>query len=469
MRRTKIVCTIGPATSSKETLAELITAGMDVARLNFSHGTAQWHSRMIKTIREQALLLGKPVAILQDLAGPKIRIGLMQKGGVTVKPGSIFVLTTRQVVGNAREASVSYPDLPRDVKPGDTILLSDGALEFKVLECVGENIECEVVVGGELSSNKGINLPTGTIRAPVLSEEDRRDLEFGLDAGVDYVALSFVKEAEEIIKVKNIIEGRRLTTPVVAKIERHEALDSIDAIIDASDAIMVARGDLAVETSLERVPLVQKMLIKKANALAKPVITATQMLKSMVDNRRPTRAEASDVANAIFDGSDAVMLSEETAVGKYPVEAVEMMGKLALAAESVYEYGGPLKLGAAQGEGVAEAIGQAACFCAQSLRAKAIITPTRSGSTARMVARYRPAQPIVAASPFVATVRRLSLLWGVYPFLVEPTEDMDQMIARAKEVAAQKGFAKKGDMVIITAGHPPSSFGSTNLIKVEVI
>lgn len=469
MRHTKIVCTIGPATSSQEVLTELITQGMDVARLNLAHGTSQWHSRMIKTIRELSLLLGKSVGILQDLAGPKIRIGLVQKGPVTVKPGSIFVLTTRQVVGNAREVSVSYQDLPRDVRPGDTILVGDGAIELKVLESVGENIECEVVVGGELSSHKGINLPTGTIKAPALSEEDRRDLEFGLEAGVDYVALSFVKEAEEIIKVKKIIEGRRLTTPVVAKIERHEALDRIDAIIEAADAIMVARGDLAVETPLERVPLVQKMLIKKANAYAKPVITATQMLKSMVDNRRPTRAEASDVVNAVFDGSDAVMLSEETAVGKYPVEAVKVLSKLVLAAESVYEYGGPLKQGPPEGEGLSEAIGQAACSCAQRLKAKAIITPTRSGTTARMVARYRPAQPIVAASPYVATIRRLSLVWGVHPFLVEPTDDVDKMIARGKELAVQKGFAKKGDVVIITAGHPEASPGSTNLIKVEVI
>lgn len=468
MRRTKIVCTIGPASSSKEILTDLIKEGMDVARLNFSHGTTQWHGRIIKAIRELALLLGKPVAILQDLAGPKIRIGPVQKG-VTVRAGSIFVLTTRQMVGNAKEASVSYPGLPQDVRPGDTILLSDGALELKVLESVGENIECEVVVGGELSSNKGINLPTGTIKAPILSDEDRRDLEFGLDNGVDYLALSFVKGAEEIIKVKDIIQGRGFTTPVVAKIERHEALAEIDSIIAAADAIMVARGDLAVETSLEMVPLVQKMLIKKANAQAKPVITATQMLKSMVDNRRPTRAEASDVVNAIFDGTDALMLSEETAVGKFPVEAVKMMNKLALAAETMYDYGHALKEEVEKGKGVPEAIGHAACSCALDLAAKAIITPTRSGSTARMVARFRPAQPIVAVSPYVATVRRLCLTWGVYPFLVEPSEDVDQMIARAKEVAEEKGLVAKGDVVVITAGHPAGLPGSTNLIKVETI
>jgi pyruvate kinase len=327
LRRTKIVCTIGPATDTPEMLAALMDAGMNVARLNFSHGTLDEHGQRINRIREIAHRKKLPVAILQDLSGPKLRTGLMA-APVVLKSGDIFILTNREVPGDAQAVSVTYPDLPIQVKVGETILLADGAIQLQVIDKNKTDLRCRVIDGGVLDSHKGINLPQSSLAIPALTEKDRADLEFGLETGVDFVALSFVRKPSDIQLVKEVMQTRNCSVPIIAKIEKHEALEKIDAIIAAADGIMVARGDLAVETPLERVPLVQKSLIKKCNSVGKPVITATQMLISMVEEPRPTRAEANDVANAVLDGTDAVMLSEESTIGKYPVRAVQVMDKI---------------------------------------------------------------------------------------------------------------------------------------------
>ena len=343
-RKTKIVCTIGPASESPHILEALIQAGMNVARLNFSHGTQEEHLKKIQTLRKIADQRKQPVAILQDLAGPKIRVGKVKEGGVELKQGEKFLLTGREILGDEREVSVSYPSLPEEVRPGDTILLADGTIALEVLGSDGKDIECRVVMGGMLTSQKGVNFPTRSILASAFTEKDREDLLFGIRHGVDLVSLSYVRNREDIETVKSLLKRESTPLPVIAKIERKEVLDHIDEILLASDGIMVARGDLGVETPLERVPLLQKMLIQKANAFGKPVITATQMLKSMVDHSTPTRAEVTDVVNAIYDGTDAVMLSEETAVGRFPVEAVQMMGKIALAAEEEFPHDRFLKI-----------------------------------------------------------------------------------------------------------------------------
>lgn len=465
-QRTKIVCTIGPVSKSPELIEELIEAGMNVARLNFSHGTHDEHRQVIKTIHRLSEKKGRPVGILQDLAGPKIRVGPIKAGQAELKPNAKFVLTGREVVGNARRVSVSYKGLPQEVKAGDTILLADGSIELKVLENTEHDITCRVVIGGVLTSSKGLNLPQETLKIPIITEKDVEDLEFGLENGVDFIALSFVRDASDIEKAKGMIRGQGAGLPVIAKIERHEALENIDGIMEVVDGIMVARGDLGVEMSLEQIPLIQKMLIAKANEAGKPVITATQMLKSMVESPRPTRAEVADVANAILDGTDALMLSEETATGKYPVEAVRMMSLVAEETEKGLPYGEMLaQRKGYRKEGIPEAIGHAACWLAQDLQAAGIIAPTQSGQTARLVARYRPQAPIIAISPSLSTVRRLSLSWGVYPLLTDELANTDSMIERAKEVALNSGMIRPGDRIVITAGLPIGVPGTTNLIK----
>ena len=415
-QKTKIVCTIGPASESPEILEALIKAGMNVARLNFSHGTHEEHQRKIQIIRQIAERFRQPVAILQDLAGPKIRIGKMKEGGVELRRGEKFLLTNRQIMGDEKGVSVSYPSLPREVKTGDRILLADGTIELQVLGSDGQDIECRVVVGGVLTSHKGINFPTGTILAAPFTEKDHEDLLFGIQKGVDLIGLSYVKEASDIERVKGILKKKSADIHVIAKIERKEALENIDEILLAADGIMVARGDLGMETPLERIPNVQKRLIRKANALGKPVITATQMLRSMVDHTQPTRAEVTDVVNAIYDGTDAIMLSEETASGRFPVESVQMMAKIAQAAEEEFPFDQFLMRESDGETDLPRAISRAASLLAEAVEASAIVTPTESGSTARWVSRLRPRQPILALSRHLSTVRRLNLCWGSIPF-----------------------------------------------------
>ncbi len=468
-RKTKIVCTIGPASESPKVLEALIQAGMNVARLNFSHGTHEEHLRKIKAIREISDRMKRTVTILQDLGGPKIRIGVMQEGGVELKRGKEFCLTSQVLIGDRTKATVTYPALPSEVKPGDRILLADGMIELQVLESNGKNIRCQVIVGGMLTSHKGMNFPSGSILAPAFTEKDHEDLLFGIQHGVDLVSLSYIREAADIEGVKRILKKDSADVPVIAKIERKEALENIDEILMASDGIMVARGDLGMETPIEKIPNVQKRLIRKANASGKPVITATQMLRSMVDHTQPTRAEVTDVVNAIYDGTDAVMLSEETAIGQFPVEAFQMMAKIAQSAEEEFPH--PLFLNRETDEEInlQQAISHAASFLAEEVEATVIITPTESGSTARWVSRLRPRQPILALSRHLSTIRRLNLCWGVYPVLVPDWKDTDEMLERSKRIPKELGMAARGEKIVIIAGVPISIPGTTNLIKVEIV
>jgi len=468
-RRTKIVCTIGPASESPQTLEALMQAGMNVARLNFSHGTQEEHLRKIENIRQIAGRMKQPVAILQDLSGPKIRIGKVKEGGVELRRGEDFSLTNQEIMGDEKGVSVNYAPLPDEVKPGDTILLSDGTIELQVLKSDGQKIRCRVMVGGVLTSQKGVNFPSRSILASAFTEKDRQDLLFGIQHGVDLIGLSYVKEAADIKGVKRFLEKESADIPVIAKMERKEALEHVDEILLASDGIMVARGDLGVETPLEKIPNVQKMLIRKANALGKPVITATQMLRSMVDHTQPTRAEVTDVVNAIYDGTDAIMLSEETAIGQFPVESVQMMAKIAQSAEEEFPFDQFLKREMHGETSLPQAISHAASSLAKEVKAAAIVTPTESGSTSQWVSRLRPRQPILALSRHLSTIKRLNLCWGVYPILVPDWKDTDEMLERSKRIPKELGMAKPGDRIIIIAGVPISIPGTTNLIKVETV
>jgi len=471
MIKTKIVCTIGPASNSYEKIEKLIQGGMDVARLNFSHGNYEEHLQKIKYIRQVSLKTAKSVAILQDLGGPKIRIGKIEKEPILLRANSSFILTNREVPGDEQGVSVTFPSLPRKVKKGDRIFLADGTLELKVKELTPADIICRIVKGGKLTSHKGINIPNISMDISSLTEKDYQDIIFGIKNKVDFIGLSFTRNAEDVLRARKILkENGAENISLIAKIEKKEAVDNLKEIIKASDGIMVARGDLGVEIPLENVPLVQKEIIKRCNLAGKPVITATQMLMSMVSNPRPTRAEVTDVANAILDGTDAIMLSEETAVGNYPLEAVETMNKIALKVEKAIDY---KKILSERSLSVKptnpDAISHATCQVALDLKAKAIITFTFSGSTARMVSRYRPPIPIIAASTRDSTVRKLALSWGVYPFKSDELENTDDMIEKSKKVALATGLVKKGDKIIITAGIPFKIPGTTNLLKVETL
>ncbi|TYT74331.1 pyruvate kinase [Desulfobotulus mexicanus] len=465
MQKTKIICTIGPACSSENILEDMIRAGMRVARLNFSHGSHEDHGLMIRRIRAISKKLDIPVAILQDLCGPKIRVGKLPHEGVRLVAGSEIRLSTLEDAGEV--IPVTYEGLARDVTVGDTLLLADGMMELLVLEKGAVEIGCRVVTGGVLTSGKGINLPSGTLKIPALTEKDRLDLEFGLGCGVDYVALSFVRSAEDIREVKTIVAAFGQDTPVIAKIEKHEALDNMVEILAEADAIMVARGDLGVEIPLENVPDIQKDLVRMANAVGKPVIIATQMMKSMVESPRPTRAEANDVANAVLDGTDALMLSEETAMGTFPVEAVQYMAKIAARAERIFPHERYREK--PEDSGVPESVARASAMLADELDAAAVVAPTRSGFTAAQIARFRPRCPILALSPEAKVVQRLCLHWGCIPRLFEEEQDTDTMIEKAGNAALEAGLAKAGQSVILTAGHPIWQKGTTNMVKVRVL
>jgi len=465
MAKTKIVCTIGPASQHQHTLEAMIRQGMNVARLNFSHGTHADHAAVIERIRKGSAAIGKPVAILQDLCGPKIRVGEIEPPGIRLEPGDTLTLTSKPITGSQNRVSVSYPGLARDVTAGDEILLADGMMELEVVGTSETDIECRVIIGGVLTSHKGINLPSGSIRVSALTEKDKTDLAFGLSHDVDYVALSFVRTPEDIEEAKQIIAKAGKGTPVVAKIEKHEAVNNIDAIIGVADGIMVARGDLGVEIPLETVPAIQKELVRKTNAAGKPVIIATQMLRSMVDAPRPTRAEAADVANAVLDGTDALMLSEETATGNYPVKSVEYMTRIAENAESSYAYEKSFSM--ITDIQVSESVAHAACILADHLNAAAIVASTQSGFTAAQLSRFRPKSQIIALSPDAHTVRRLCLYWGCLSSEVTRADDVDAMLETAVQTARDIGHVKEGDLLVITAGHPLWQSGTTNMIKVR--
>ncbi len=462
--KTKIVCTIGPASESPEMLRSLVANGMSVARLNFSHGDQQGHLRKIESIREVSKSLGRPVAVLADLAGPKIRVGTIPDPGIRLEAGEPFVLTSEPVEGSRSRVSVSYRNLPDEVRPGDRILLADGFMELVVKDTDRREIRTVVVTGGVLTSRKGVNLPSGTVRIPSFTEKDRVDLQFGLENDVDFVAVSFVRKAGDVLRVKEMIRAKGKETPVIAKIEKHEALSELDDIINASDGIMVARGDLGVEIPPEQVPGLQKTMIRRANRSGKPVITATQMLRSMVDAPRPTRAEAADVANAVLDGTDAVMLSEETAVGTYPVQSVQFMNRIVSSAEEDFPFERHLDL--MPDPGVYESVAHAACVLAGHLCASAIVAPTSSGKTAAQVSRFRPRQRIIALSPNISSVRRAMLFWGCEPVLIEAPAGDEDIVDFAVRTALESGYVAKGDLLVVTAGYPFWVPGSTNMIRV---
>ena len=418
MRRTKIVATIGPASRERKVLESLAQAGIDVVRLNFSHGEHQEHLAVMQSVREIAARLGRPIAILQDLSGPKIRTGRLEDDKpVELRKGERITITTDESIeGTARLISTTYDPLPRDVSPGDRILLDDGNLELRVIKASLQEVECEVVDGGWLKSNKGMNLPGVKLSTPALTEKDRRDLAFGVKNGVDYVALSFVRQAADVSECKALIKSLGGTCPVIAKIEKREAIDDLAAILEAADGVMVARGDLGVELSTEEVPTLQKRIIEMANGAGKVVITATQMLESMIENPRPTRAEASDVANAILDGTDGIMLSAETASGRYPVEAVATMARIALYTEEHYgAFRPPASVSIQCASDVASSLARVARTVAEELGCKLIVAFTESGTTAHLVSTYRPRPPIAAITPNADTYRRLALWWGVIP------------------------------------------------------
>ncbi|AFY65568.1 pyruvate kinase [Geitlerinema sp. PCC 7407] len=467
-RRTKIVATIGPATSSPEVLRAIIEAGATTLRLNFSHGTHEDHQRNIRLIRQISFELNQPVGILQDLQGPKIRLGRFEKGSIVLAKGDSFILTSRAVVGTQTISSVTYEPLADEVPEGAMILLDDGRVEMRVekVDRVNRDLHCRVVVGGTLSNNKGVNFPGVYLSIKALTDKDRTDLIFGLDQGVDWVALSFVRNPQDVLEIKELISNAGKNVPVIAKIEKHEAIEQMEAILSLCDGVMVARGDLGVELPAEDVPILQKRLIATANRLGIPIITATQMLDSMVNNPRATRAEISDVANAILDGTDAVMLSNETAVGNFPIEAVQTMARIAERIEQEEDTRSPIE---STGRSIPNAISQAVGRIAEQLRSAAIMTLTKTGATARNVSKFRPKTPILAVTPHVDVARQLQLVWGVKPLLVLDLPSAGQTFQAALNVAQEKNLLREGDLVVMTAGTLQGVSGSTDLIKVEVV
>ena len=462
-KRTKIIATIGPASSSPAVIAKLIHAGMDAARLNFSHGERKDHITRIRLIRQASISVGKPIAIIQDLQGPKLRVGNMQNDGVALKRGAIVTLTAKKVVGTSSLISITYSRLAKDLRPGDTVLFDDGRLELRVLRRSGNGLQCKVIRGGTLKSHKGVNLPGANLTLPSLSPKDRQDILFGIGRGVDYIALSFVRSASDIEATRSFIRKAGADIPIIAKIEKPEAIRNLDEIIQAADGIMVARGDLGVEMSPEQVPLLQKLIIRVCNDAEKPVITATQMLESMIENPQPTRAEASDVANAILDGTDCVMLSGETAVGKHPVQAISVMARIAVQAETSLDPIPPDKhIG-----GLDESVAHAACRAAAEQHVRAIVTFTQSGSTALLVSKHRPAADIIAPTPFERVARKVSLYWGVIPVILKTKKTTDDMIRSVEAIMLEKDLARKRDLIVITAGVPIGVAGSTNMMKIH--
>lgn len=469
-RRTKIVCTLGPAAGTAGVIERLLKAGMNVARLNLTHGTRALHTRYLRTVRAVGRRLGIPVSVIMDLPGPKYRIGELGGGKVVLAKGARITLTSRQISGDSTVVPVNLPDLARDVKNGDTILLDDGAMELKVLGSSGDDVTCRVVVGGVLTEKRGLVVPGLRTRGPFLTDALREHILFAVRQSPDYLAVSFVSGAADVVAVKDFIAAQGAAVPVIAKIERVQAVDDFDKILDVSDGIMVARGDLGVDIPMEKVPLIQKEIIRKCNRAGKPVITATQMLESMVNAARPTRAEVADVANAIFDGTDATMLSGETSIGRYPVHAVKIMDRIAREVEHTVSYE---KLLAERGVWIEhetdELISYSACHAAFRLGAVAIVAFTQSGSTARRVSKYRPVVPVLAITPDLVVSGRLLLHWGVYPFPAPGASSVDELFAAAVRLAVDSGIARRNDLVVITGGVPVGVAGSTNLLKVEKI
>ena len=470
MPRAKIVCTLGPTSSSPERIGELIDAGMSVARLNFSHGSHEDHARMLQIVRAEADRRGKAIAALLDLQGPKIRVGRFADGGVELKPGAEFTITTDEgVIGDAKRVSTTYSGITRDVKPGDHILLDDGYLSLAVTAVEGHDVRTVVVTGGVLKNNKGINLPGVDVSAPALSEKDRIDIGFALRYSVDYVALSFVRRPEDVLEAKRLLTVDQVSIPVIAKIEKPQALDRLGDIIDAADGVMVARGDLGVELGPEKVPLWQKRIIEETNRRGKIVITATQMLESMIVQPRPTRAEASDVANAVLDTTDALMLSGETASGAHPIEAVRTMARIIEEIEKSAYYRASFEQVDIQLAVPANAIAHAAVSAAKAMKLKTIVTVSDSGGAARLLSEYRPEANIVALTTDEVSFRRLALFWGVTPVLVGPSATTEELVDRVEATLLERNLAQPGEHVLITMSIPVGAGMQTNNLKIHQI
>jgi pyruvate kinase len=469
MRPTKIICTLGPVTESIDMIRALSENGMDAVRLNFSHGNHDGHRKVVETVRRVEEEIGRPIGVMVDLAGPKIRVGHVPGGVLELNDGDTVTLTGR-TNKKVDILTVDYPNLAREMKKGQRIFISDGTIELEIVSINGDEITATVKNGGPIEHGKGVNLPDTILSIDSITKKDREDLAFGLGLEIDWVALSFVRSAGDVVTIKELIADAGKDIPVIAKIEKTEALTNIASILEVSDGILVARGDLGVETPLEEVPLVQKILIRLANEVGKPVIVATHMLESMIHEKRPTRAEASDVANAVIDGSDALLLSGETAVGRHPVEAVSTMANISnTAKDGLHSDDWASSVERYREESITHAVCHAAYHTAKDLSAAVIITPTSTGTTPRMVARYKPKQPIVALSPKIDTIRRLTVSFNIFPRLVKFNNNIDDLIRTAKEEAIRSGFVKTGEIAVITAGFPPGVAGTTNLIRVEVI
>ena len=472
MRKTKIICTIGPSSEDRETLTKVFEAGMNASRHNFSHGDHEEHGRRITLVKELSKEFNKPVAILLDTKGPEIRTGKFAEGKVELKDGSNFtVVCGEAVLGDATICSISYDKLHEDVKAGNMILIDDGLVGLEVQSIEGNRIHCLVKNTGMVGTHKGVNVPGVSINLPAITEKDIADLVFGIKAGVDIIAASFIRKAADVLAIRKILqENGGDDILIISKIENQEGVNNLEEILKFSDGIMVARGDLGVEIPIEQVPLVQKHIIEKCNEAGKPVITATQMLDSMMRNPRPTRAEASDIANAIFDGTDAIMLSGETANGKYPVDSVKTMARIAEAAEKQLNYEAALKKKRKSHiPNVPNAISLAACNTAMELNASAIITATQSGHTSKMISKYRPECPIIAVTPYENIARKLALNWGVFPIVASKVETTDELIEKSVGMALATNYVKKGDLVVIAAGIPVNYVGSTNMMKVHIV
>lgn len=467
MKKAKIICTIGPSSGNPLVLRSMIKKGMNVARLNFSHGTHADHQTMFRNIRKAAGALKTPIAVLQDLQGIKLRIGPVRNGAITLKQRSTITMCAGKGVSTSEVLYIDYRNLLRDIKKGDRVLLDDGLILLRVKEKDSSCIRAHVIEGGGLTARKGVNLPDTDLRLSSFTRKDRMDLDFGLKMGVDFVAVSFVREARDVMKVKRYMAKQKASLPVIAKIEKPEAVKNIDDILEVSDGIMVARGDLGVEMSTEQVPVIQKILIQKANDAGKVVITATQMLESMTEHRRPTRAEANDVAGAIIDGSDALMLSAETSKGKYPAESVEMMRRIIENIEDSPQFRKILSEDVSGGNDYPYATAHAAVRAAADISARAIVAFTNSGYTARLVSKFRPATPILAFTIDERVERQLSLAWGVTPLLIRPIEQTDHMIREVEHQLVRNGFARRGDSVVIIASSPLSISGKTNFVKLH--
>ncbi len=471
LKKTKIVCTIGPASESEEMLTALMNAGMNIARLNFSHGDYAEHKARIETIKKVREKAGIPVGILLDTKGPEVRLGKFEGGRAEIKEGDKVIVTTEDILGTSERFSITYKEMPDEVSIGSKILIADGMLQLRVTEIREKEVVTEALNSGTLSDRKNVNIPGATSKLPAVMEKDINDLKFGIENGVDIIAASFIRKAADVLEIRRVLlENGGEGIHIISKIENREGVDNIDEILEVSDGIMVARGDLGVEIPTEEMPLVQKELIRRANDAGKPVITATQMLESMIKNPRPTRAEVTDIANAILDGTDAVMLSGETAIGEYPEEAVSIMASIAKRTESTLDMKKLIGIGEVPKlDSVANAISLATCTTAYDLGVKAIVVPTNSGTTARMVSRFRPDMPVIATVYDHKVMRRLALLYGVYPVVVKRSGNTDEAIENSIEAARASGLVSDGDYVVITAGIPMGVSGTTNMMKVHMV